>query len=444
MAASNIPVRPGAPPIRARGRVLAGGLLGNIVEYYDFSLYGTLAVFIAEQFFPSHNSTTQLMATYAGVVLAYALRPLAAIALGPLVDLKGRKFVLLLTIVCMSVGTVGIGVLPTYVAIGIAAPILVLGCRVLQAVGAAVEYTTAANFIFENDRGNRRNYLAGLSVASTSIGPLLATLVAFGTIQAMNDSAFESWGWRIPFLVALPLALITLWIRKHVDETPEFQRVQEEAARRAVKQQPFRMAVRRHWPTMLKAIGMGAGQRVGSFVIQAYFVTAMINAGFAASNALLASLLTYVIGPLPAIWGGRIADRYGARVPLIVGYGLFVLCTVPTFTLLGGTNLVLATIAVVAFTFVNNFVGAPLTTAYVMSFPAEVRGSASALNYNVGTTLLGSTAGLIASWLHGMTGSDVTFGWYMTIICVISIAVTIFAMPAAVDEQRNLARGGTR
>ncbi|MBC3193706.1 MFS transporter [Pseudonocardia sp. C8] len=431
--------RDGGTGTRARGKVLLGALLGNIVEYYDFSLYGTLAVFIAHQFFPSDDPTTALMAAYAGVVLAYALRPVAAIALGPLVDIKGRKFVLLLTIVCMSVGTVGIGIMPTYAAIGLAAPILIIGCRVLQAIGAAVEYTTAANFIFEHDTGNRRNFLAGLSVASTSVGPLLATLVAFGTIQAVDEPAFEAWGWRIPFLVALPLALVTLWIRKHVDETPEFKELKERAAASAVKQTPFRTAVREHWSAMLKAIGLGAGQRVGSFVIQAYFVTAMVNAGFGASNALLASLLTYVIGPLPAIWGGRLADRFGARLPVVIGYGLFVLCTVPTFTLLGGENLLLATTAVVVFTFINNFVGAPLTTAYVMSFPAEVRGSASALNYNVGTTLLGSTAGLIASWLYGLTGSDVAFGWYMTVICLISIGVALFAMPKAVDEQRDSA-----
>ena len=442
MAASTS-IAGGRPSASARAKVLTGALLGNIVEYYDFSLYGTLAVFIAHQFFPSDNPTTELLSAYAGVVLAYALRPVAAVALGPLVELKGRKWVLLLTIVAMSLGTIGIGVLPTYAVIGIAAPVLVLACRVLQAVGAAVEYTTAATFLFEHEQGGRRNLLAGLSVASTSVGPLLATLVAFVTIQSMTEDDFSGWGWRIPFLVALPLALITLWIRKHVDETPEFKAFKAQAEAEHVKQTPFRTAVRLYWREMLKAIGLGAGQRVGSFVIQAYFVTAMVNAGFAASSALLASLLTYAIGPIPAILGGWVADRVGARYPLIIGYGLFTVATVPTFAALGGGDVALATIAVIAFTFINNFVGAPLTTAYVMSFPAEVRGSAAALNYNIGTTLLGSTAGLIASGLKGATGSDVAFGWYMTAICVVSILVAIFAMPKAVDEQLTAQRAAT-
>lgn len=422
---------------RARRKLIFSAMLGNVVEYYDFSLYGTLAVIISRQFFPDGDSVVGLLSTYGGVVLSYALRPLAGMVLGPLADLRGRRFVLLLTIALMSLGTAGIGLLPTYPAIGLAAPLLILLCRILQGIGASVEYTTAANFMFEHERANRRNFLGGISVASTSIGPLLATLVAYVVITAMPARAFNDWGWRIPFLLAIPMALIGIYIRRHVEETPQFQRMAKVAERSKVKQTPFRTAVRGHWPAMLKAIGLGAGQRVGSFVIQAYFVTAMIKAGFGESNALLASILTYAIGPLPALWGGKLADRYGARPPLIIGYGLFVVLTVPTFTAIGSGSLTLAVIAVIAFTFINNIVGAPLTTAYVMSFPAEVRASASALNYNIGTTALGSTAGFIAVWLADLTGSDVAFGWYMTVICVVSILVALLAMPTAVDEQRE-------
>lgn len=425
--------------VRSGRKVLVSAMLGNVVEYYDFSLYGTLAVIISRQFFPDSNGTVGLLSTYAGVVLSYALRPLAGMVLGPLGDLKGRRWVLIFTLAMMSIGTVGIGLVPTYAAIGIFAPILILFCRVLQAIGASVEYTTAANFIFEHEHGSRRNYLAGLSVASTSVGPLLSTLVCYLVISAMSDAGFENWGWRIPFLFAIPMALIGIYIRRQVEETPEFKEIAELAKAAEVKQTPFRTAVRNHWRDMLKAIGLGAGQRVGSFIIQAYFVTAMVNAGFAASNALLASLLTYAIGPLPAVWGGKLADRLGARIPVVIGYGLFVVLTVPTFIGIGSHSLTLAIVAAVAFTVINNFVGAPLTTAYVMSFPPQVRASASALNYNIGTTALGSTAGLIAVWLFGLTGTNVTFGWYMTAVCVLSMLVAVFAMPASVDEQHQKA-----
>jgi MHS family proline/betaine transporter-like MFS transporter len=417
----------------ARRRVFASTMLGNIVEYYDFTLYGTLAAVLSKIFFPTEDATVALLSTYVGVSLSYFVRPLGGLVLGPLADRKGRRFVLVLTILLMSLGTAGIGLLPTYAAIGAAAPVLLLFCRVLQGFGASVEFTTAAQFMLEHERGNRRNYLTGLINATCSVGSLLAAAVAFTITTVMPDDAFTSWGWRIPFLLAVPIAFVGLYIRRKLDETPEFRQVLELAKEDRIEQTPLRDAVRYYWRDMLKAIGLGAGQRIGSYTIQAYFVTALISAGFPTSLALLASMLSYAVGPIPSIWGGVLADKHGARVPLLVGYGLFVLLTVPTFMAIGSKSIVLATAAIVVFTVLNNLVSAPLNTAYVLSFPPEVRSSAAALNFNIGTSLIGSTAGLIAVWLHGSTGTDVAFGWYMTAACVVSILVTIFALPPSVD-----------
>jgi MHS family proline/betaine transporter-like MFS transporter len=434
MTATHSPSTP-APvsPDRVRRRVFASTMLGNIVEYYDFTLYGTLAAVLSKLFFPSADPTVALLSTYVGVSLSYFIRPLGGLVLGPLADRKGRRFVLVLTIVLMSIGTAGIGVLPTYAAIGVAAPILLMFSRVLQGLGASVEFTTAAQFMLEHERGNRRNYLTGLINATCSIGSLLAATVAFSLTVLMPAAEFQSWGWRIPFLLAIPIAFVGLYIRRRLDETPEFQEVLALAKKDRVRQTPLRDAVRYYWKDMLRAIGLGAGQRIGSYTIQAYFVTALISSGFPTSLALLASMMTYAVGPLPSIWGGILADKYGARLPLLVGYGLFVVLTVPTFVAIGSKSIVLATIAVVVFTVLNNLVSAPLNTAYVLSFPPEVRSSAAALNFNIGTSLIGSTAGLIAVWLHSITNSDVAFGWYMTAACVVSILVTIFALPPAVN-----------
>jgi len=417
----------------ARRRVFASTMLGNIVEYYDFTLYGTLAAVLSKIFFPTEDATVALLSTYVGVSLSYFVRPLGGLVLGPLADRRGRRFVLVLTILLMSLGTAGIGLLPTYAAIGAAAPVLLLFCRVLQGFGASVEFTTAAQFMLEHERGNRRNYLTGLINATCSVGSLLAAAVAFTITTVMPDDAFTSWGWRIPFLLAVPIAFVGLYIRRKLDETPEFRQVLELAKEDRIEQTPLRDAVRYYWRDMLRAIGLGAGQRIGSYTIQAYFVTALISAGFPTSLALLASMLSYAVGPIPSIWGGVLADKHGARVPLLVGYGLFVLLTVPTFMAIGSKSIVLATAAIVVFTVLNNLVSAPLNTAYVLSFPPEVRSSAAALNFNIGTSLIGSTAGLVAVWLHGSTGTDVAFGWYMTAACVVSILVTIFALPPSVD-----------
>jgi len=418
-----------------RRRVFASTMLGNIVEYYDFTLYGTLAAIIAMRFFPSSDPSVALLVVYVGIVLSYAIRPIGGLILGPIADLKGRKFVLILTIVLMSIGTAGIGVLPTYTAIGMAAPVLLLLSRLVQGVGASVEYTTAANFLFEHEHGRRRNTVAGIINSTASVGSFLAAGVAYILSAALPSHAFLSWGWRIPFLLAIPIALIGVYMRKHLNETPEFQRVLELAEINQIKQTPLRTSVTLYWRDMLRAIGLGAGQRIGSYIIQAYFVTALITSGFPASQALLASMLTYAVGPITSIWGGRLADRYGARLPLLVGYGLFVVLTVPTFMAIGGKSIALATLAVIGFTLINNLVAAPLSTAYVLSFPPEVRATAAALNFNIGTSLLGATAGLVAVWLYSLTGSNTSFGWYVTAACLVSILVTIFALPACLKHR---------
>ncbi|GEB52537.1 MULTISPECIES: MFS transporter [Streptomyces] len=418
-------------------RVLWAAMLGNAVEWYDNALYGILAVVMSRTFFPEGDGTAALISTYLGLILSYAIRPVGGTLMGRVADLKGHKFVLTVTISLMSVGTVAIGVLPGYSAIGIAAPVLLALCRLVQGLGASAEYTVASNFLLEHGPRNRRNYLSGWSVGSTSLGPLIASVLAYALIVTLPGESFNSWGWRVLFLLAAPLSLVTLYIRRRTTEAPEYRRVLEEARAEGTEQAPFTEAVRGHWRDMLRAIGLGAGQRVGSFMIQSYFVTALVHNGFGEDRALLAAILTYVVGAPAAVWGGRVADRYGGRRLLVWGYGVFVLFTVPTFVAIESGSFALAFVAVVVFTVLNNIVGAPLTTAYVMSFPPHVRGTAAALNYNVGTTLLGGTAPLLATWLVSLTGTEVSFGWYMALICLVSALVAAFALPKAIDEARE-------
>ncbi|MET7339007.1 MFS transporter [Nonomuraea sp. NPDC005650] len=420
---------------QARRRLFASTMIGNAVEYYDFTLYGTLAAVIASHFFPEGETTAALLAAYVGVALSYFIRPLGAMVLGPLADLKGRRPVLVLTIVLMTVGTAGIGLLPTYAAAGVVAPALLLTARIVQGLGASVEFTTAANFLLEHEDRRRRNYVLGTLNSTASIGSFLAAGVAFLLTQSMSSESFASWGWRIPFLLAIPLSAVAVYIRKRLSESPEFEAVQRLAEQQKVPQTPLRTAVRYYWPDMLRSIGLSAGQRIGSFVIQAYFVTALISAGFPTSLALLASMITYVVGPVPSIYGGYLADKYGARVPLLIGYGLFILLTVPTFIGIGSGSILIAVLAVVGFTIINNLISAPMMAAAILSFPSEVRSSAAALNFNVSTSLIGSTAGLVAVWLHDITQSDVTFGWYMTGFCLLSFLIAVFALPTGARRE---------
>jgi MHS family proline/betaine transporter-like MFS transporter len=260
-------------------KVMLTAVLGNVVEWYDSALYGILAVYMAIVFFPSYDTTTALLATYAGFVVSYAIRPLGGVVMGRLSDIRGHKSVLMLTINLMTFGTVAIGLLPSYASIGIWAPIMLVLCRLVQGVGASGEYTVAANYMLEHGPPDRRQYLAGWSVGSTSLGPLLASVVVLGLAASIGREGFEAGGWRIPFLLAAPLGLTTLYMRKHTRDLPRIEKALAKVAEGAPAAVPSMTALRDHWRSMVQVILLGAGQRVGSFCIQTYFVTALITKG---------------------------------------------------------------------------------------------------------------------------------------------------------------------
>lgn len=192
--------------------------------------------------------------------------------------------------------------------------------------------------------------------------------------------------------------------------------------------EPLFHALRGHWGMVARVIALGAGQRVATFCILGYFVTALIQHGFGTNWAMFASLLLYFIGGPSAVLGGLLADKIGGRKVLIGGYLIFVVMTVPLFTILAvSTSLTL--FGLVIFAIINSFVAPPLSYLYIMSFPQAVRGAAAALNFNLGTVLIGATAPLIATWLVSYTGSEIAFGWYVTLFCVISCITALMAYP---------------
>ncbi|WP_407668223.1 MFS transporter [Novosphingobium rosa] len=406
-------------------------VLGNLVEWYDATLYGLLAVFLAKAFFSFSHPATALLATYATLITSYIVRPVAGLMLGRLADLRGHRFVLILTINLMSLGTVGIGLLPTYAAIGVWSPIMLVLCRTLQGIGASAEYTVATSYVLEQQPGARPNYLIGWSIAATNLGPLLASVVAMGLTTYFGDHFADSEAWRIPFLLSAPLGLLALYLRRQMVDDGQLHA--PSAAERKAARVPLFTALRGHWGTAFRVIAMGAGHRVGTFCIQAYFVTALIQQGFGASLSMLASILLYLLGAPAALLGGILSDRFGGRRVLVSGFVIYAALTVPLFSVLG-ISVPLTLSALVICAIINNIVAAPLSNAYIMAFPRAVRGAAAALNFNLGTALIGATAPLVATWLEARTGSEIAFGWYMTVLCAVSAVTSAFAYPKRLLE----------
>jgi MHS family proline/betaine transporter-like MFS transporter len=416
---------------RGYRRPLFVAILGNVVEYYDATLYGLLAVFLAKAFFAFSDSNTALLATYATFIISYAIRPVAGVILGHLADVRGHRFVLMLTINMMTFGTVGIGLLPTYTTIGIWSPLLLVLFRTIQGIGASAEYTVATSYALEQGPADRSQYLAGWSNAGANIGPMLASVISMISASIYGDTFLESGGWRIGFLLAAPLGLLAFYLRRQmVQDGLLHSRLPADQKRARV---PLFLALRGHWGTVATVIAMGAGQRVGTFCIQAYFVTALIRLGYSGSLALFVSILLFGIGVPASVAGGVLADKFGGQRVLVGAFAIYAVMAVPLFFIMG-ISVPLTLLGLLICAVINNIVAAPLNLAYIMSFPRAVRGAASALNFNVGAALIGATAPLTATWLVSRTGSEVAFGWYMAALCLVSCLTAALAYP------RQLAR----
>ena len=255
----------GSTTTSPRRAITATGI-GNVLEYYDFGVYGFLAGVIARKFFPGTDEVASLLATFAAFGVGFLARPLGGVVLGRLGDVRGRKSALVLTILLMAVGTAGIGLIPDYGSIGVLAPVLLVLCRVLQGLSAGGEWGNATSFIVEWAPDGRRGYYGSYSQASVVGGVLMSSAVAAVLNSVFPADAIDAWAWRLPFLLGGVLLPVGLWLRRGIDETPRFGAEQAgEQAGLADLGTPFGL--------MLKAFGFTVLWTVCYYVMLTYFPT---------------------------------------------------------------------------------------------------------------------------------------------------------------------------
>lgn len=424
------------PSTTAHRRPLLVAFLGNTVEWYDANLYGLLAIYLAKAFFAFSDPVMGLAATYATFVISFVIRPVSGLLLGRLADLRGHRFVLIMTVNLMTIGTVGMGLLPTYATIGFWSPALLVLCRVMQGIGASAEYTVATSYVLEQGPRSRAQYLAGWCIAACNLGPLLASAVAMALTTFYGESFFETGAWRYPFLLSAPLGLVAIYLRSQMeDDGLLHSRAPDDQKKARV---PLFIALRGHWLMVLKLVAMGAGNRAASAILQGYIVTSLIHQGFAASTSMLASLLVYLSGFPAVIFAGYLSDKLGGRRVLIATFAVYAAVLIPLFHVMA-ISVPAMLIGVVIFSVINNFPASALAYAYIMTFPQAVRGAAAAVNYNLGTAFIGSTAPLVATWLVARTGTEMALAWYLAAWCVVSCIAAVVAYPreltAAADSR---------
>lgn len=404
-------------------RAVTGASIGNAVEWFDFAIYGFLATIIATNFFPRGDETAALLSVFAIFAAAFFVRPLGGLVFGPLGDRIGRQKVLAVVILLMSGATLVIGLLPTYESIGIAAPILLLVCRCLQGFSAGGEYGGGAVYLAEFAPDRRRGVIVTFMVWSGLLGFLLGSVTVTLLQALLPADAMESYGWRIPFLLAAPLGLIGLYIRLRLDDTPEFTELRREDN---VARRPLRDAITTSWPSILQVFGLFLIFNVGYYVVFTFVPNYLIKPlGFGRTESFTSITLASLTALILTLPFAALSDRVGRRPMLIAGTALFVVFAYPLFLMITSGSLPAVLTAHCLLAAIEAVYISAAVTAGVELFATRVRYSGFSIGYNIAVAGFGGTTPYVLTWLTARTGNVMVPAFYLMAAAAVSLAAVL-------------------
>ncbi|BBP99578.1 proline/betaine transporter [Burkholderia sp. SFA1] len=406
-------------------RAACASFIGNFVEWFDYASYGYLATIIAVVFFPKTDGATSLLATYGVFAISFIVRPIGGIVWGHVGDRIGRRTSLSLSILIMSCSTFLIALLPTYAQVGVLAPVLLLLVRVVQGFSASGEYAGAAAFLAEYAPDKRRGIYTSIVPASTAAGLLFGSILVALMHAALTSEQLQSFGWRLPFLLAAPFGLIGRYIRVKLEDTPRFKAMEQS---HHATQAPIAELLSKHRGRMLIAFGATCLNAVAFYLVLSYMPTYLsteMGMGETASFIAATISLAAYIGLIFMM--GALSDRVGRKSMLIGASILFAVLTVPLFKGLEGASFAMIVAIQVAFGALLTMNDGTLPCFLSEIFPTRVRYSGFAFCFNAANALFGGTAPLVATWLIGATGSKLAPAWYL----VAASGVALVAMLAS-------------
>ncbi len=411
-------------------RAVTASAMGNAMEWYDYGVFtaGAITTAVGAEFFPGAQNA--VLKSFALLAVSFIVRPFGGAFFGPLGDKIGRQRVLATTILLMSFGTFLVGVLPTYsgpYSFGIGASVLVVLLRLVQGFSTGGEYGGAATFIAEYAPARRRGFFGSFLEFGTLSGYVLGNVVVLIVMLSLGTPAMQSWGWRIPFLVALPLGLVGLYLRLKLEDTPTFRALT--AAGEASEKAPLRETLTKHWRMILNLVGIVLLLNIADYMLlttmPTYF-TKQLHISDTTSSLLIVGVELVqmaLIAPL-----GALSDRIGRKPLLLTAAIGYIVLSFPAFRLMQAGNVAALFIGFLIVAILLVAILAVIGSTFPAMFPTRVRYGSFAIGYNLSTSIFGGTTGLVVESLIALTGDNNVPAYYLIVAGVIGL-VPILLLP---------------